>query len=173
MKLSVKFSAFVLTAAMLGFAGQADAQGWVLQLGGGVSEPLSKQLYSNYSLGYNASMALGYKVGGDLVLSVVTQADSLGLKQLSDIDNGQLPYDSSHPTTKSASFDSLQVSGIAKLYLGGVAALRPYVFGGPGVAFNDYHIHTDFPGNGSSFQSDFDTLETDFFATAGLGAELD
>jgi hypothetical protein len=173
MKISKKLLALSLMAAISASAGTAFAGDWVLQLGGGISQPLSKQLSDNYSLGYNGSIALGYKASNDFTLSINGQVNSLGIKNINLIDNGNLPFDNTNVTAKSADFSSFQVSAIGKLYLMGVAVLRPYVFAGPGIAFNAYHVHTDFPGNDSDFQTDYATVETDFFATGGVGAELD
>lgn len=171
MKLAGKLLVLALMTVGLSI-GSANAGDWVLQLGGGISQPLSGQLSKNYSLGYNSSFALGYRASSDFVLSLDTQINSLGLQNIDDIDNSSLPYDNDNVTAKSASFDSFQVSAIGKLYVMGMTVLRPYVFAGPGVAFNAYHIHTNFPGNNSNFQTDYATVETDFFATGGLGAEL-
>lgn len=132
---------------------------WMSLTALGVGVPLSRNIQTAYSSGFNADLGSGYKVSDNFSIWLDIDLDLFGSK------NDSL--------TQSNNFTLIEAALWARCrILDG--DFSPYVFAGPGIAYNEYRSDQG-PIVNYQYQYSYvpvNSYEFDFLAEGGIGIEM-
>ena len=132
---------------------------WLSSIGLGLGIPLSNQLQSTYSAGFNAGLGSGLKI--DDQFSVWLNFN-LGLYNSR---NNQATHDNDFSLIEAAFCARYRILD---------SDLSPYLFAGPGFSYNEYRSNQGAvldPGTGYGYIP-VNSYEFDFLAEGGLGVDV-
>ena len=128
-------------------------ENWELMFGSGMAIPNSNNFFQNYNSAFDFNYGIGYKLSN--VLTILMEVDNAGFFPKNNTMGG------------SFNFGISNVGFLGKIRFSS-RGIRPYVFAGPGIAFNSYNLNFTYQGlNASASKS-----EDDFLMEAGLGLEV-
>jgi hypothetical protein len=147
LKTKLFLGAFFISLTSSLWAG-ADS-GVEFQIEGGMTAPVSKNLYDNYTTGYSFGAAVGYKFSPNF--SILLDGE------YQDVD-GQNSL-----TPAPFALNTLEMAVLEKVRFGSLSNIHPFIFVGEGAVINS-------PSGGNPLGSN--SNETDGLAEGGLGVEF-